>query len=153
MKKGSLSPLTLHQTIPAGCFLQMVPDNYCAPLLTAGQLAVIDPKAKLTDKGIFLMQIPTHYGHRRAVYQTSKSSYGWWYRRPRPPVDVRKVETYSTIQEAAAHVIVGGLSEGPMSEQSARQMVVGGVIGRLFATNVLMVPKQTDIMSILEEQQ
>jgi hypothetical protein len=151
MKKGPLSPLTVHETIPPGCFLHPISDDRCAPYLTAGQFAVIDVGAKEPiDNGIFLIQFPSWQSERyRSIVQLSRSPGllgrnhdidGWWEKRPSPPVDLKKLKTYRTMAMAQAHVIDGGLSNGPMQVDGVRKRIVGRVVGKYLAPDVHMVP-------------
>jgi hypothetical protein len=73
--KAPPSPLTLHETIPAGCFLHPITDNRCVPFLTGGQFAVIDPAAKEPiENELFMIQFSSWQSERhRSIVQLTRS--------------------------------------------------------------------------------
>lgn len=149
--KAPPSALTLHETIPAGCFLHQITDDRCAPFLMPGQFAVIDPTAKEPiENELFMVQFSSWQSERhRSIVQLTRSPGllgrshdvdGWWEGRPRKPVNLAKVKTYRTMDKALANVIEGGLLNGPMELSGIRRRVVGRVVGWLLAPDMYVLP-------------
>lgn len=148
MTKAPPSPLTLHTTIPAGCFLHPVPDDRCAPYLTEGQFAVIDCTAtEPIENELFMIQFSSWQSERhRSIVQLTRTPRllgrnrdidGWWEGRPRQPVALAEVKSYKTMDKAIANV---GLKYGPLALEGIRRRIVGRVVGWLLAPDVCVLP-------------
>jgi hypothetical protein len=130
--------LTVFDSIPVACILQIITDNTCDPHLRVGEFAVIDPSDREPQQGeLYLVGNKNIYDELRCkIYQVrskvlrderSREWQAWWYG-PLIP-EALPAKGHATAEAAMLKPLRFVLSEGPMLLTGIRQKIVGRVIG------------------------
>lgn len=127
--------LRLFDTVPPGHLVHHASDDGAAPLIRAGEIAVIDPNVCdffREEGGLYLIcwgrRLQEKYGRaqlRFALHEVHRSKHNHEHRYASPTGRARSKE------EAVRQALTGRirLSDGPYSEQAMADVVIGRVVG------------------------
>ena len=125
-----LRALTLHDVVPAGCRTMPVLDDWHAPHLRLGEMAVVDPSDRELQHGeLYAVAYASGPDIVQAAWRTTGNLTAWWaiaLDRPRGP------DGFAAWVEAGRVI---PMADGPYRPGALEDMVLGRVVGILQPTS------------------